>query len=162
MSKLMAIVLLLMTCISASAQEWSEFFSKYKGKKGIESVYISPDMFQLIGRLPEIEVLDDDINISSAVLSLKGLYVLESENAKISEALLSDVGGFVRSRNMKLIMSGIEDDEKSEIYTLTDGDNISCMVFLSIEDHEKEVDVIVLEGNISKDNLNKLINKSKK
>jgi len=144
----------------SSAQDWSEIFSKYNTRKGVESVYISPEMFKMIGRLPEVEMADKDLDITSAIVSLKGLYVLESEVGNISETLLSDVHTFIKSNEMQLLLNEKEGDEQSEIYVSKNGNSISRILFMSKENDDNELDVIVIEGNLSQENFNKLITKS--
>ena len=56
MKKLYMLAVLLLIAVGASAQEGRNIYNKYSGNKGVSAVYISPSMFKLIGKLPELQV----------------------------------------------------------------------------------------------------------
>ena len=74
MKKIIAIAAAMLLALCASAQSSKSLYNKYSGEKGISAVYISPAMFRLIGKLPELELADEDVDISRIIKSLEGMY----------------------------------------------------------------------------------------
>ena len=81
----MAIAALLILGISASAQDGKSIYKKYSDMDGVEAVYISPAMFRLIGRIPDINIGDDKVNLASVIKSMNGLYILNTSDPKIGD-----------------------------------------------------------------------------
>lgn len=142
-----------------SAQDGRSLYMKYRGEGGVEASYISQDMFALFGRLPEIEILDSDIDLTPVVKNLKGLYILESKRSRVSKRLLADLDEIVRTSGYTLIMSDRDDDEETWIYALSSGNLITGLIYCSCEDYH-EVDVIFIEGDITKEDLNRTLNQN--
>ena len=69
-------VILLSLLINAYAQNGRSIYQEYSDAKGISAVYISPSMFRLIGKIPDIEAGDGNINLTPIIRSLNGLYIL--------------------------------------------------------------------------------------
>ena len=83
-----------LAAITSFAQSGESIYKKYSGNKGVSAVYISPSMFRMIGKLPDLEIEDTDINLAGIIQTLNGLYIIEAENKSIAAALLSDVEKF--------------------------------------------------------------------
>ena len=76
MKKIFAMAAAALLSIAAFAQEGRAIYNTYSGKPGVQSVYISPAMFRLVGNLPELRISDDNLDIAPLVKSLKGFYLI--------------------------------------------------------------------------------------
>lgn len=158
MNRILLTLLLSLAAWSASAQGAKELYLKYNQSRGVEAVYISPEMFDMFGRLPKIEILDNDVDITPVVRELKGLYILDSENGRISSRIRADFDALVKQGGYQLIMRDRDDDEETEIYAAFDGDRVTSLLFFSSEDGH-EVNFICIEGDIAKQDLNRVLRK---
>ena len=118
-------------------------------------------MFKMTGKLPKVEILDKDINLTPGVISLKGLYVLESGNTKTSKKILADTRLYIKNANMQKIMNEKFEGEQSEIFATMDKKTVSNVIFITIE-KDKDIEVTAIEGEMSTDSFNKLIKKVRK
>lgn len=141
--------------LTSFAQSGESIYKKYSGNKGVSAVYISPSMFKMIGKLPDLEIDDTDINLSGIVQTLNGLYIIEAENKSISDALLSDVEKFVGSKKYELMMEVRSDDETVRIYTSGNENIVEGFVMLALE--EDETVFISLDGTMPRKELEKIL-----
>lgn len=141
--------------LTSFAQSGESIYKKYSGNKGVSAVYISPSMFKMIGKLPDLEIDDTDINLSGIIQTLNGLYIIEAENKSISDALLSDVEKFVGSKKYELMMEVRSDDETVRIYTSGNENIVEGFVMLALEDDETVF--ISLDGTMPRKELEKIL-----
>lgn len=141
--------------LTSFAQSGESIYKKYSGNKGVSAVYISPSMFKMIGKLPDLEIDDTDVNLSGIVQTLNGLYIIEAENKSISDALLSDVEKFVGSKKYELMMEVRSDDETVRIYTSGNENIVEGFVMLALEDDETVF--ISLDGTMPRKELEKIL-----
>ncbi len=144
--------------ITSFAQSGESIYKKYSGNKGVSAVYISPSMFRMIGKLPDLEIEDTDINLAGIIQTLNGLYIIEAENKSIADALLSDVEKFVGSKKYELMMETRSDDETVRIYTSGNENIVEGFVMLAVE--SDEVVFISLDGTMPRQELEKLLSKA--
>ena len=90
MKKILMTAVMMVLCVAAFAQDGKSIYNKYSDKENVSAVYISPSMFKLIGNLPDISMPDEDVNLTPYIKELKGMYLIDSENASINSALLAD------------------------------------------------------------------------
>lgn len=155
MKKILTAAAFLLLSLTTFAQDGRSIYKKYSESKGVSAVYISPAMFKLMGSIPEIEYGETDFDITPAIQSLKGVYILESENREINRNLKNDVGRFVDNGKFELLMEVREDDEITSIYGIPKQDDFTCLVLLSYE--PDECSFICIEGLISKEMLSTLM-----
>lgn len=141
--------------LTSFAQSGESIYKKYSGNKGVSAVYISPSMFKMIGKLPDLEIDDTDVNLSGIVQTLNGLYILEAESKSISDALLSDVEKFVGSKKYELMMEVRSDDETVRIYTSGNENIVEGFVMLAMEDDETVF--ISIDGTMPRKELEKIL-----
>lgn len=160
MKKIIAIAAAMLLALCASAQSSKSLYNKYSGEKGISAVYISPAMFRLIGKLPELELADEDVDISRIIKSLEGMYILSTENLAMGTRICDDVDKLLRSGKYELLMEAKDDGEVMKMYTVTKGELITSFVMLSVNDDE--VDFIGFDGQIRNSDFEALIAESQK
>ena len=158
MKKIYSILVLITLSLTALAQGGREIYSKYSDLPGMEAVYISPAMFRMIGKIPDVELGDEDINFSSIIKSMTGFYILSTENSKDAAALLDDVNKFIKAGKYELLMEAKDDGEATRMYTMGDEKTVTSFVMVS---HEKdEISFISFDGKMDREKMGELIAKS--
>ena len=145
---------LLLTC-SAFAQNGKSIYQKYSDAEKVSAVYVSPAMFRMIGRIPDLEMGDDNVNLSPVIRALTGLYILNSENPDINGNLRADAERFIKSGKYELLMEAKESGEVMRLYTVGDENIVHSLVMLARE--ATETSFICLDGDMPRDQLESLI-----
>ena len=96
MKKILLIALAALIGASALAQDGKTIYNKYSEGQGVSAVYISPAMFKLMKRIPDIELEGENVNLGPIIKSLTGMYILNSENPDVNEDMKRDVDRFIR------------------------------------------------------------------
>ena len=118
MKKSIIIAAVLLLSITALANDGRGIYNKYSDYDDISAVYISPSMFKLIGKVPELPVGDSGIDISPIINNLSGFYLLNSKNLSISNNLKADVDRFVKNGSYELLMEVKDRGEIVKIFTI--------------------------------------------
>ncbi len=157
MKKILVLAALLLSMLGASAQNGKNLYLKYSDSPGVSAVYVSPAMFKLIGKIPDIEAGDSDINLTPIIRGLSGLYILDSENLDINEKLSKEVRKFIASGDYELLMETKDNGEVMRMYTCGDQKTVTSFVMLSIE--KDEVTFICLDGKLDRKELEDIMAK---
>lgn len=155
MKKSIIIATALLLSLTATAQDGRSIYNKYSDYDGVSAVYISPSMFKLIGKIPELPVGDSGVDISPIINSLSGFYLLDSENPSINRGLKEDAEKFVRNGTYELLMEVKDNGEKVKIFTCGNDKVINSLVLTAFE--EKECVFIAINGEILRSELEKII-----
>jgi len=147
---------LLLTC-SAFAQNGRSIYQKYSEADGVSAVYISPAMFRLIGKLPDLDAGDEKVNLSPVIRSLTGMYIINSENAAINGDLRAEVERFIKSGKYELLMEAKDNGEAMRMYTVGTEKLINGFVMFAAE--ADEVSFICLDGQMPRDDFERLMAK---
>ena len=151
MKKLILVATLMMISVAMFAQSGKSIYKKYSDCEKVSAVYISPAMFRLIGQIPDLEVEDENINLTPIIKSLKGLYLINSENPDIRESVIKDVERFVDSDDYELLMEAKEEGEIVRIYTVGNEQTVKGFVMLALE--ATELTFICIDGEMDRDDL---------
>lgn len=155
MKKSIIIAAFLLLSLTAQAQDGRSIYNKYSDYDDITAVYISPSMFKLIGKIPELPVGDSGMDLSGIINSLSGFYLLDSNNPSINRNLQTDAEKFVKNGTYDLLMEVKDNGEKVKIYTCGNDKVINSLVITSFE--EKECLFIAISGEILRTKLEKII-----
>ena len=157
MKRISIIAVLLLVTIASFAQSGRSIYEKYSDNDGVSAVYISPAMFRLIGKLPEIkaDVEDGTVDLAPVVRTLTGMYILSSENPAIREALANDVKKFVSSKKYELLMEAKDNGQTMKMYTVGDQKTVNSFVMYAID--QEETTFICIDGNINRQDLEKVL-----
>ncbi len=158
MKKIYAILVLLTVSVAALAQSGRELYNKYSDTKGTEAVYISSAMFRMIGKLPDVEMNDEDVNFSKIVKSMSGFYILNVTAPATKSALQADVKKLIKSGKYELMMEAKEDGEIMRMYTA--GDQKTVISFVMIAEEDDELDFICFDGKMDRAEMENLIAKA--
>lgn len=154
MKKIFAIAAAALLTVTALAQDGRSIYNKYSEENGVTAVYISPAMFRLVGKLPELEIRDN-VDISGIVKTLNGFFLINSENTSINDRIRKDAEKFVTSGKYEILMEVKDDGEVMHMYTAGTEKEIESFVLISYE-HD-ECTFICLDGKIPREEFEKMV-----
>lgn len=149
------IIMVLLVIPAAIAKDRKKLYSEYSGRPGVSAVYISPAMFKLIRSIPDVQINDQDVNLSSIISSLEGMYILSTDSRDISYQLRRDVEKELTSGRYEMLMEAVEGQETTRIFMLNDGNRISDLILLSKDGDSTSF--ISITGQMSMDEVSKMI-----
>ena len=158
MKQLYILAATLLLSISAFAQDGRSLYNKYSDYENVEAVYISPAMFRLIGKIPDVEMQGENVNLGPIIKSLSGLYILSIKEDRIAQDLYDDVNRFIKKGQYELLMEAKDNGEVTRMYTVGDDFVVNSFVLLAREG--AEVNFICIDGTIPRDQLEELIAKA--
>lgn len=151
MKRLIVLLLAAFVAMSASAQNSKSIYNKYRNESGISSVYVSPSMFKMMGKVPNIEGAD----FSSVIKYLEAMYVIDCENPFVAKKLKTEVLDYAESKRMELMMEARDGDELVRVYTVTKDEFVTDFIMLLSENDECVF--IGIEGKIDPATLGQVI-----
>lgn len=158
MKRIIILAVLLLSVTIASAQEGKNIYNKYSGSKGVSAVYISPAMFKIIGKLPDLEMTTADgntMNLAPLISTFQGFYMLDISNATTMSAISQDVASMTSKGKYELMMEMKDERETLQIYTSGNEKIIQSFVFLASDG--KSVQFICIDGEMKREDIEKLI-----
>ncbi len=158
MKHIYTIAILLLTCIGAHAQSGREIYNRYSDSEGVSAVYISPSMFKIIGKLPELQIETGEggsMDLAPIINSLSGFYVLDISDGSVAQGVTADVRTMVSKGRCELMMELKDDGENVRIYTAGNDKVIESLVFLC--NSSGNVQFICVDGAINRSDLETLI-----
>lgn len=158
MKRLFFLAAMLLLTISSFAQDGKSIYQKYSDSEDISAVYVSPAMFKLIGRLPDIEMNSGEVNFYPIIKSLTGLYIINSCNKNINAQLYADVEKFIKSGRYELLMEAKDSGEAVRMYTV--GNDAVVNSFVMVAKDGDETTFICIDGNMNRTDLEKLLAES--
>lgn len=155
MKKIITAAVSILLTFTLSAQEGRSIYNKYSDAENVSAVYISPAMFRIMGKLPEMNLSGNDVPFSSIVKSLNGFYLIESKNSSINASLKADAEKMIRSGRYELLMEARDNGQTVHIYI--SGDEQTVVGLVMFVDEKDSVAFINIDGNMSRAKLEKLI-----
>jgi len=158
MKRIALIAALLLLTISSFAQNGRSIYQKYSDTEGVSAVYISPAMFRLMGKMPELQMEGEDINLAPLVLSLSGLYLISCEDSAVGKEIIKDAEKLVAAGKYELLLEAKDSGEAVRIYTV--GDDKTVTGFVMIAADSSETTFICLDGTMEREELENLLAQS--
>lgn len=156
MKRIVALLTLLAVSVAALAQSGKDIYNKYSDLPGVEAVYISQSMFRLIGRIPDIEVNDKDVNLTSFIKTLSGFYMIScKKNQTAAKEIYDDVKNYIGSGKYELLMESKDNGDIVRIYSL--GDEKTIESFVMLEQDDSETSFICFEGKMNRGELENIL-----
>ena len=155
MRRFFILAAMLLVAINSFAQDGKSIYQKYSDSENISAVYVSPAMFKMIGKLPDIELNEGEVNFFPIIKSLTGLYIINSENAGINAQLYADVEKFIKSGKYELLMEAKDSGQTVRMYTV--GNDVTVNSFVMIAKEGGETTFICIDGNMNRSDLEKLL-----
>lgn len=161
MKRITAIAVMLLIAVGAFAQEGRNIYNKYSDSEGVSAVYISPAMFKLIGKIPELNVEvgeGENMDLAPLIRSFSGFYMLDMSGSAKSADMASDVEAMVKKGRYELLMEVKDDGDNVNIYTVGNENTIESFVFLCRSDGD--VQFICIDGTMNRSEVEALIAKA--
>ena len=157
MKKILATLTIILLAASAFAQDGKTLYAKYSDDPSVQAVYISPAMFKMIGRLPELNVEVDGgpVDLAPLIRSFTGFYLIQTEKAELKNSLDRELRALAAKGRQELLMEAKGDGETVRIYTTGSETTISSLVLMAISG--EETTFIWLDGNILRSDLDELL-----
>ena len=155
MKRIIALAATLLLTLTAFAQSGRSIYQKYSDADDVSAVYISPAMFRLIGRIPDLETGDGKVNLTPVIRSLTGMYILNSENPAINDGLRAEVEQFIRTGRYELLMEAKDKGETVRMYTVGTEQVVNGFVMLAAE--TDAVTFICLDGQMPREEFENLM-----
>lgn len=150
---------MLTLAVTAFAQSGKEIYNKYSDLPGFSAVYVSPAMFRMIGKLPDVDIQDDKVNFGSVIKSMSGFYLLSAENnPSAAQDLYKDVNKLMDKGKYELLLEAKEDGEATRLYTVGDEKTVTALVMLAKSGDE--VTYISIDGKMDRGKLEELLAES--
>ena len=155
MKRIYARLVMLAVSVAAFAQNGRSLYNKYSDYDNVEAVYISPAMFRLMGKIPDMELQEDNVNLGPIIKSLTGLYILSTTREDIAADLAADVNHFIQRGSYELLMEAKDNGEVMRLYTVGDEQIVNSLVMLARD--AAETSFICLDGTMPRDQLEAVI-----
>ena len=155
MKKLYALLAMLLLSVAAMAQDGRAIYNKYSDLEDVQAVYISPAMFRLIGKIPDLQVESESVNLAPLIQSLSGFYLISTSRSDIIGELATEVERFVKKGRYELLMEAKDNGEATRMYTVGSEKLVHGFVMLNYDGDE--VNFISLDGTIPREQLEALI-----
>ena len=155
MKKFYILALMLLTSVTALAQNGRSLYNKYSDYDNVEAVYISPATFRLMGRIPDMQIEDGSVNLGPIIKSLTGLYILNITQEGIAASLADDVNRFIQKGEYELLMEAKDNGEVTRMYTVGDEKVVNSFVMLSRSGGETSF--VCLDGTMPREQLEAVI-----
>lgn len=146
--------------LAASAQDYKSIYQKYSDDERVTAVYISPSMFKMIGKIPEIKIEDSDVDLSPMIKSMTGFYLLQTEDTSLAEKISKDVVKIVGGNKYETLMEVKDKGQKINILSLGDDEFIKSLL-LTVLDAGETV-FIGIDGLMKRDDVENAVSSAGK
>ena len=155
MKRIYALLVMLAVSVAAFAQNGRSLYNKYSDYDNVEAVYISPAMFRLMGKIPDMELQAENANLGPSIKPLTGPYTLSTTREDIAADLAADVNHFIQRGSYELLMEAKDNGEVMRLYTVGDEQIVNSLVMLARD--AAETSFICLDGTMPRDQLEAVI-----
>lgn len=126
-----------LAALTASAQNYKSLYQKYSDDERVTAVYISPAMFKMIGKLPEVRIEDNDLDLAPMIKSMTGFYMLQTEDKDLAEKISKDIFKVVGANNYETLMEVKEKGQRINILSLGDKDILKSLLLTVFDDGKR-------------------------
>ena len=127
-----------LAAFTAFGQDYRTIYQKYSDDERVTAVYISPAMFKMIGKLPEVRIEDNGLDLAPMIKSMTGFYMLQTDDASLAEKISKDVTRIVGGGKFETLMEVKDKGQKVNILSLGD-ENLLKSLLLTVFDKEESV-----------------------
>ena len=151
MKRIALIVITLMAALAMQAQDYKSLYQKYSDDERVTAIYISPAMFKLIGKLPEVRIEDNGVDFGPMIKSMTGFYLIQTEDKDLAEKIFKDVSKVVDGHKFETLMEIKEKGERVNIFSLGDKDFLKSLLFTAVQGNETTF--ISIDGLIKREDV---------
>lgn len=134
------ILLLVCVCMTAMSQAQDALFKKYSNTRGVETVFISKTMLNMMGT---VEVNDKRLSANK----IDRIQILSCERPSMVRTIKAEALAAFQRERYEEMMRMHDDDEKTIIYGKSLGHGIN--EFVLFETERDEIDIINIRGRIT-------------
>ena len=159
---LCTVILLGFSNIHAQKNQLDQLFDKYQDVEGVTSIKIAKPMF---GMLSSLKIADEQFDQIKPLLSkISGLKVLITEGKKSELTNINkEISSYLKNVNYKEIMSVNNNGSKIKFLAAdAKKDNTVENLLLNIDGAGEENILVMLDGNLSMDDINKIVKSAEK
>lgn len=149
------VAVMLMLTAGVQAQDSKGIYNKYSDNDEVSAVYISQSMFKLIGRIPDLDMGDESLNLGPLIKNLNYMYILDCEDEDICAQIRSDVNKYIEKGKFDMLMEIKDKGEVVRIYT--SGGEKTVKVFMLTASQDDAITVICLDGDMNRADLERAI-----
>lgn len=155
MKQISLIIIALMASIAMQAQDYKSLYQKYSDDERVTAVYISPAMFKLIGKLPEVKIEDNGVDFGPMIKSMTGFYLLQTEDKDLADKIFKDVSKVVNGHKFETLMEVKDKGERVNVFSLGDKNFLKSLLFTAFQGNETTF--ISIDGLIKRDDVENAI-----
>ncbi|MBQ6179743.1 MAG: DUF4252 domain-containing protein [Bacteroidales bacterium] len=154
-------IIISLVAFTAFAQDYKTIYQKYSDDERVTAVYISPAMFKMIGKLPEVRIEDNGLDLAPMIKSMTGFYMLQTEDSSLAEKISKDVTRIVGGAKFETLMEIKDKGQKVNILSLGDDQFLKSLLltvfdsgesmFIGIDGLMNRADVENAVATVSKD-----------
>ncbi len=144
-----------MASIAMQAQDYKSLYQKYSDDERVTAVYISPAMFKLIGKLPEVKIEDNGVDFGPMIKSMTGFYLLQTEDKDLADKIFKDVSKVVNGHKFETLMEVKDKGERVNVFSLGDKNFLKSLLFTAFQGNETTF--ISIDGLIKRDDVENAI-----
>lgn len=154
-------IIISLAAITAFGQDYKTIYQKYSDDDRVTAVYISPAMFKMIGKLPEVRIEDNGLDLAPMIKSMTGFYMLQTEDSSLAEKISKDVTRIVGGAKFETLMEIKDKGQKVNILSLGDDQFLKSLLltvfdsgesmFIGIDGLMNRADVENAVATVSKD-----------
>ena len=98
------------------------------------------------------------VNLGRLIKSLSGFYLINSANASVNAALYNDADRFIAKGQYEMLMESKDNGETVRMYTMGDEETVTGFVMVASE--KDECTFICIDGQMKREELEKLLSES--
>ena len=136
MKKISLIAFALLASFVLNAQDYKSLYQKYSDDERVTAVYISPAMFKLIGKLPEVRIEEQGVDFGPMIKSMTGFYMLQTEDKDLADKIFKDVSKVVGGQKFETLMEVKSKGEKVNIFSLGNEEFLKSLVLTAFQGDE--------------------------
>ncbi len=129
-------IIISLAAITAFGQDYKTIYQKYSDDDRVTAVYISPAMFKMIGKLPEVRIEDNGLDLAPMIKSMTGFYMLQTDDASLAEKISKDVTRIVGGGKFETLMEVKDKGQKVNILSLGDDNFLKSLLLTVFEKGE--------------------------
>lgn len=136
MRRTLLTIIIALGAFTAFGQDYKTIYQKYSDDERVTAVYISPAMFKMIGRLPEVRIEDDGLDLAPLIKSMTGFYMLQTEDAALADKISRDVTRIVGGGKFETLMEVKSKGQKVNILSLGDERTLKSLLLTVFDSGE--------------------------
>ena len=125
-----------LVAITAFGQDYKTIYQKYSDDERVTAVYISPAMFKMIGKLPEVKIEENGLDLAPMIKSMTGFYMLQTEDSSLAEKISRDVTRIVGGGKFETLMEIKDKGQKVNILSLGDDQFLKSLLLTVFDSGE--------------------------